>query len=213
MEKLTPAPSQVKIVAKSQRCSKCWNELFVSHLVFGNTLFYCDQCQIYTPWNWNTKLAKCQLQLTQIEKLIAIFLSNKTPKDAFDVLNFSFVNDSININTIRRYFTVFCNVLLDYYQREMNYVLLENEVEIDESHVFREKKSKAPHRRYKNSSIWIFGIKQRNSSKFILVQLKDRREETLISIIRKHVKIGSTIYSDSFSVYVNNKQKESKLQR
>ena len=95
----------------------------------------------------------------------------------------------------------------------MNYILLENEVEIDESHLFREKKSSAPHRHYKLSSVWIFGAKQRNSSKFFIIALKNRKEETLIPLIRKHIKIGSTIYSDSFSVYVNNKTKQSKLQR
>jgi len=95
----------------------------------------------------------------------------------------------------------------------MDYMLLENEVEIDETHLFREKKSSAPHRGYKLSSIWLFGMKQRNSSKFFVIPVEDRKEETLIPIIRRHVKARSTIYSDSFAVYVNNYQKESKLSK
>jgi len=142
-----------------------------------------------------------------------MFVSNKTPKDAYEVLGFDFVNQSLNINTTRRYFTIFCSIVLDYYQKEMSSILLENEVEIDETHLFKEKNSSAPHRFYKLSSIWIFGAKQRNSSKFILFPLKNRKEEALIPLLRKHIKIGSSIYSDSFSVYVNNKRKESKLQR
>ena len=95
----------------------------------------------------------------------------------------------------------------------MNHLLLEKEVEIDESHLFREKKSSTPHRQYKHGHIWLFGAKERNSSKFFIIALKNRTEATLIPIIRKHIKIGSTIYSDSFSVYVNNNRKESKLQK
>ena len=95
----------------------------------------------------------------------------------------------------------------------MSYILLQNDVEIGETHLFREKKSSAPHRHYKLSSLWIFGAKQRNSNKFFLFPLKNRKEDVLIPIIRKHIKIGSNIYSDSFAVYVNNKTKESKLQR
>lgn len=62
-----------------------------------------------------------------------------------------------------------------------------------------------------NSSVWLFGMKQRGANRFIILPLKNRKEETLIPIIKRHVKRGSTLYSDSFSVYVNNRQKVSKL--
>jgi len=78
-------------------------------------------------------------------------------------------------------------------------------------HLYYEKKSSASHRHYKLSSICKFGFKQRDNSKFVLIPLKQRTEEILIPLIRKHAKIKSTIYSDSFSVYVNNYKKESKL--
>ena len=145
--------------------------------------------------------------------MLLLFLSNKTPSEALDSIKFSLPQETIHITTVRRCFLIFCNIVLDYYENQMNYILLENEVEIDESHLFREKKSSAPHRHYKLSSVWIFGAKQRNSSKFFIIALKNRKEETLIPLIRKHIKIGATIYSDSFSVYVNNKTKQSKLQR
>jgi len=64
----------------------------------------------------------------------------------------------------------------------MTHTLLENDVKIDKNHIFREEKSSAPHRKYKFSSIWLFGAKQRNSTKFILIPLKDRKEETFIQL-------------------------------
>ena len=127
------------------------------------------------------------------------------------MLSPALLDDSLNINTVKKYFTLFSRIALKYYQEEMNYMLLENEVEIDETHLFKEKKSSAPHRAYKMSSIWLFGMKERKTSKFVIIPLKRRTEENLMPIIRKHVKYKSTIYSDSFAVYVNNHKKESKL--
>lgn len=201
------------LVPICQKCERCSELLFEKHKIFGKNWFYCQKCQIYTSWSMGTRLQASQLQPTQIERIITIFLSHKTPTDAMDIQNYDFVSKPTNVNTIRRYYTIFCKVILEYYQEELNHILLEGEVEIDESHLFREKKSQAPHRRYKMSSVWVFGMKQRNSSKFVLIPLKTRNEQTLIPIIRKHIKFGSTIFTDSFSVYVNNKQKESKLQK
>jgi len=205
--------ASLSLVLPSQECQKCHQTSSQSHSAFNNIWFYCQKCEIYTKWNHGTILQTSNLSPSHIDVLLEMFLTNKTPSDALDILAYSFVNQSLNITTIRRYFLIFCNVVLDYYEEQMSYILLENDVEIDETHLFREKKSSAPHRPYKLSSVWLFGAKQRNSKKFILIPLKDRKEDRLISIIRKHVKLGSNIYSDSFSVYVNNHRKESKLQR
>ena len=59
---------------------------------------------------------------------------------------------------------IISQITLAYYQEQRKYVLLEKDIEIDETHLFREKKSYAPHRCYKNSSIWIFDMKQRIES-------------------------------------------------
>ena len=128
---------------------------------FNFSLFLlCELSSAHTIWNEGTKLQNSKLLHTQLEKLIILFLDKKSPKDACDFLNYDFVDEHLNINTVRRYFTIFCEITLDFYQEEMDYMLLENEVEIDETHLFREKKSSAPHRGYKLSSIWLFRMKQ-----------------------------------------------------
>ena len=208
----TQNPS-LAIIPQIQKCQKRSKPCCPSHIIFSEVQFYCDACQIYTKWNFNTKLESSVLHSSLIEKLLLLFLANKTPTEALQTLTFSLNEKVIHITTVRRYFTNFCELVLDFYQNNMKHLLLEQDVEIDESHLFREKKSSAPHRQYKLRSIWLFGMKQRNSSKFLLIPLKDRKEDTLIPIIKRHVKVGSNIYSDSFSVYVNNKTKESKLQR
>ena len=194
-----------------QKCIYCNQILLKSCEICSDLYFYCEACQVYTNWNSHTILQQSRLLLTQVEKLLIIFLDKKTSADACSILKYSFVNDKLNINTTRRYFSLFCQITLDYYEDQMASILLDKEVEIDETHLYREKKSSAPHRPYKLSSIWLFGMKQRQSSKFFIIPLKNREESTLIPYIRKHVKMGSTVYSDSFSVYVNNHRKTSKL--
>ena len=205
--------TSLNLIAETQNCSKCNKSCSRSFNVSSEIWFYCEYCEIYTKWSYGTKLQFCKLNSCLIEKLLTLFLANKTLCKALDLLKTPCNGETVHITTVRRYFTTFCHVVLDYYHQETEYILLEKDVEIDETHLFREKNSSAPHRRYKLSSVWIFGAKQRNSSKFFLIPLKNRKEETLVPIIRKHIKVGSNIYSDSFSVYINNKTKESKLQR
>lgn len=95
----------------------------------------------------------------------------------------------------------------------MNSKVFDGEVEIDESHLFKEKHSFAPHRNYALGSVWIFGICKRKSSDFIFFPVTSREEENLLQVIFRFIKPRSIIYSDSFSCYVNNRvfPKKSKL--
>ena len=90
-----------------------------------------------------------------------------------------------------------------------------NLVPSDETYLVKEKKSSAPHRPYKNHSKWLFGIRKRGTSNFIVVPVQKRDIETLHSLILKHIKINSKVYSDCYSVYVNNNAspKTSKLKQ
>jgi hypothetical protein len=54
----------------------------------------------------------------------------------------------------------------------MENMMLEGDIEIDESHLFKEKKSSAPHRPYQLKSAWVFGMKKRNSSEFIIIPVE-----------------------------------------
>ena len=116
------------------------------------------------------------------------------------------INSKLNINTIKSYFTLFCQITL--LKTDGVYASWKRNWD-RRTHLFREKKSPASHRPFKLSSIWLFSLKQRNNDKFVLIPLKKGTEDALIPLIKKHVKIKSTIYSDSFSVYANNYKKES----
>ncbi|XP_041485936.1 uncharacterized protein LOC121432146 [Lytechinus variegatus] len=81
-----------------------------------------------------------------------------------------------------------------------NPVKLQGEVEIDESLFGRRCKY---HRGDGNKGVkvWIVGLVERATNKLILYPVDDRSEQTLLSIIKRHVVTGSTIFTDGWSGY------------
>ena len=49
--------------------------------------------------------------------------------------------------------------------------------------------------------VWVFSMTEKSSGKIIALPVIDRTKDTLISLIKKYIKKGSTIYSDSRSAY------------
>jgi hypothetical protein len=162
-------------------------------------------------WYHNSVLGNMNISFSQLEKLITIFLDNKSAKDAYDILGYDFVNEKLNIKTARRYFSIFSEITLNYYQQRLSTEMLDGDIELDETYLFKEKKSFAGHRAYKLRSVWLFGMRKRNSPNFLIIPMTSREESTIHLTILKHVKRYSKIYTDSFAAYVNNHTKLSKL--
>lgn len=93
-------------------------------------------------------------------------------------------------------------IFKEYFYRTVSYMKLSGEVEIDESLFGRRVKYHRgnPH---VGCKIWIFGMIERSTDKFILYPVENRSEELLTSIIEKHIEKGSTIFSDGWSAYYN----------
>ena len=78
-------------------------------------------------------------------------------------------------------------------------------IEIDETKLYKQKVSNACARPYNYGDIWIIGLKERGSNNFIY-PVENRTEEVFLLLLLKHTSIRITVvYTDSFSVYVNNK--------
>ena len=83
----------------------------------------------------------------------------------------------------------------------INHVLLNGEIEIDESAFGCVRKygrghSVAP-------QIWIFGLVERLTNHLYLFPVMDRTEETVVKIIEKVCSKGSILYTDGYASYVN----------
>lgn len=200
-----------ELIPLYQHCKKCNEIIIIKRIIQEHLFFYCNLCRTKTLWSYKTGLQTSKLTISQIEKLICIFLEHIAAGTAGKIVNLPFFDGQIHENTVRTYFLRFCEATLDHYDEVLNSTLLKGEIELDETYLFRPKPSSAPSRGYKNKAIWLFGLKQRGSNSFIIIPLKDRSEETIVPLIRRFVKIGSVIYTDEFSVYVNNYSKQSKL--
>ena len=195
-----------------KRCSKCSRLAYKVQIIEEEVFFECANCQTVTKWTYQTVLRRSRISFDLIEKLVVFYLDRKTPLDVFSILKYNFIANSVNLKTIISYFSLFDRIVMKFYLQELDCLLFEDEVEIDESYLFKPKKSYAPHRNYANGQ-WIFGIFQRKSSRFIIFPITSREQNNLHNVIFKFIKTGTTIYSDSFSVYVNNRvfPKKSKL--
>ena len=67
-----------------------------------------------------------------------------------------------------RYFNLRDKIAVEYYQGKLNTIILDGEIEIDETFLFKDKKSKAKHRRNKRS-LWLFGMIQREDHQFVII--------------------------------------------
>jgi len=187
-----------------KKCSKCAQIIFAKVFKYQEVYFFCPSCKVQTKWNYNTIISKMQISSEHLNHLITMFLNRRSPSEANEILKYDFVNLSLNKKTIDHYFSIFNRIVMEYYLQELDSVVFEGELELDESHLFKEKASFAPHRLYSNHAVWLFGICQRKSNKFIIFPISNRQEQNLKKIIFKFIKAGSTIYTDCFSSYVNN---------
>lgn len=194
--------AQISLIPKYKVCSFC--NTLIDNVIFisGEAHFSCLDCGGLTHWGINTILEKSRISMTTIEKLLVLFLDHYTVSEAHTTLMYPFISEKINIKTVRRYFEVFGKIVYDTVQEYMYSTLLEGEIELDETYMFKEKKSSAPYRGYVNKQ-WLFGLKKRGSNLFVVIPVEHRDADTLIPIILKHAKVDSIIYSDSFAVYVN----------
>lgn len=198
-----------------KKCKIC--QQFLTNFYYGDNSkwFYCENCEEATIWNYNTTLEKIGIPYTTLEHLLHLFVQKKTCQQAFSDLHSHPIQENISLKTVSRYFKIFSKISLQYYNEQHEDEVLEGEVEIDESQLYKMKKSYANGRSYVYSDVWLIGFRERKSKRFLIFPTDDRSANFFIPLLLKHVKQGTTVYTDSFSVYVNNFRflPESKLQR
>ena len=60
-------------------------------------------------------------------------------------------------------------------------------------------------RPYELKAVWLLGLKERSSGFVLIFPILKRNKQKIMQIILRHVANQSIIYTDSFSVYVDNK--------
>jgi len=121
-------------------CKNCFQVIWKQSLTSAHDeYFYCEQCQVQTKWSYNTKLARIQISYTQLEKLLSLYVNRNSVQSAYDFLSSDYIEEELTKNTIRRYFLLFHKITLLYYQQTLGTILLEGELELDETQLFKKK--------------------------------------------------------------------------
>ena len=120
------------------------------------------------------------------------------------VLNTSYVKMEKLLNVSRQFASDFCQIIrvlvaLDYDRERVMLGGNGQIIEIDESLFAKVKHNKG--KDLKRKTVWVFGMRERDSNKCYFEIVPDRERTTLLSIIFKHVRPHSIMYSDSWSSY------------
>jgi len=131
-----------------------------------------------------------------------LYIENKSVRETYEIMINS-EETKLNKKTVARYFNLLNLFSFEFYMEKLDSTFFDGEVELDETLLFKEKKTTAIHRRYKLGKIWIFGLRKRNSKEFLVFPIAARDSSAIITNILKYVKQGSKLYTDCYSVYVN----------
>ena len=94
------------------------------------------------------------------------------------------------------------DIFRQYIGDELPGLTFSGEVEVDES-LFGRKCKYNRGNPAKGVQIWIFGLVERASNRIILYPVENRKRETLLRVIQRHVAPGSTIFSDGWAAYTD----------
>lgn len=202
-----------RLAPSYKKCPQCFQYTFNQKKLCDGVFFSCLTCSKLIKWSFGNILAKIHVKEDDLLRIITMFLDRKTPSECNSILKYEFIDKGLNLKTVEHYYNIFNRIAMQYYLNQLDSIQFEGEVEIDESHLFKPKPSKAPHRNNSLNAVWLFGICQRSTRMFIVFPVSNREETNLIKTIFKFIKIGATIFSDCFSSYVNNQvfPRQSKL--
>ena len=105
----------------------------------------------------------------------------------------------VNRNTVNRYFNILNDLVVEAAIKEREEVGLENGIEIDESY-FGAKRVRGKRGRGAGGKTVVLGLRKRSGRVYADI-IPDTTRQTVMPIIRKVVRSGSDIYTDSWRSY------------
>ena len=119
------------------------------------------------------------------------------------MINLQLPKQKTSLPTIKRIYKVLGDIIHPFAQQKMESLRFEGPVEIDETLLYRLKRGYRG--RLTKVRVWLVGIKCRLSRRFVIYPVLRRTRPVILSILDQHVEKMAVVYTDSFSVYVNNR--------
>jgi len=129
-----------------KKCKYCMKFISNVFLKDREQFYFCEDCQRTTSWKDNTTLRSMQLTVDVLWALLNLYVQRKTTKDAYNDLNSYLIGFSISEKSVKRYFKIFSKIAYQYYLEMHESTILEGEIEIDETQLYKKMKSHAPGR-------------------------------------------------------------------
>ncbi|XP_034237593.1 uncharacterized protein LOC117643053 [Thrips palmi] len=182
------------LLLKLNRCSKCRTQrtLNKNKDYKGGYAFYCKKCKKFKNVTDGTFFDTTKIEFEDFFVLLWLWASHTSVKVARNLTNFS----KVTIIQYFRYFRDICSWKL---------LTLEtqtlggegNTVQIDESVVAKRKYIRG--KRVKTT--WVLGMIDEQTRQSVILYVEKRDSATMIPEIQRHVKPGTTIWTDCWKAY------------
>lgn len=185
------------LIASSLECPKCQTDCYIANRS-NRTDGKCFRCKNNRNHEYSIRkysfFDRSHFAFQDIMMFIKTFLDGGTLLKCANFSGLDYKKTAVDwANFIRDLFRQYVN-------DTMSDLKFEDIVELDES-LFGRKYKYHRGNPNKGTKVWIFGIIERSSNRIILYPVDKRDRDTLVPIIKKHVKPGSTIYSDGWAAY------------
>ena len=94
----------IVLIPDFKRCYICSDILISPHFIDNDYYYYCRSCQDWTNWKFKTLLKRSKLSYTQLQKIVYLFVQNKSLNEAISSFSDPFSSDHLNKNTVKEYF-------------------------------------------------------------------------------------------------------------
>jgi transposase len=135
-------------------------------------------------------LRKNKISIYKVKKILSLFCEDVNATAASKLLN-------INRNTINKYYNYFRKQIYRHQTEQMEVIF--GEFEADESY-FGASRVRGKRGRGAGGKIPVFGLLKRDGKVFVQPIIKASKSE-ILPLIKKNVKEGSMIYTDSWKAY------------
>jgi ISXO2-like transposase domain len=183
----------IEVFSNIRHCKKCGDDMKKMNC---RQIFRCrsSKCKNEESYRFGTFFSRSKLQCCKIMQLAYFWLSRVPVSSAI-------LMGGVSSSTLTDFGVFFRQLVSDSVDEED--VLIGGEgviVEIDETKLGKRKY----HRGHRVEGVWVLGgIEITNERRCFLVKIDDRSEDTLLGVLRLHIRPGSIIRSDMWRGYLN----------
>ena len=144
-------------------------------------IFYCNFCRTKFRETTGSWFFRCIFKLQMFFTILNYFVEGMTVKQNAALIYNNFADEyKMSYNTIHKLYRLFRSLIHAFILKYINQLRFDGEIEIDEAHIYKEKDIRG---RPYQFNYWVFGLKGRQTKQSLILPVRNRRHQTLISII------------------------------